>query len=291
MENDPEEISLRDLFDALWSRRLLIIALTLGFGIAAAVVSLLLPEKYEASVVLSPVDEESGSKLGGAGALLSQFGGLASLGGLNLGGSGKKSVAIATLQSHALTEAFIHDNQLLPVLYADDWDADKKTWTTTDPKETPTLWKAERTFAKKVRSLAEDKKTGLITLTITWTDPELAAKWAGELVQRANEVLRAKAIAESQANLSYLNEQLTKTSVVELQRSIYSLIEAEIKKVMIANGSDEYAFRVVDPARVPEQRVSPKRLLIIAVGVFAGLILGLVLALALPRLSGTRGHR
>eukprot|EP01035_Chromulina_nebulosa_P060259 gene60259-82443_t len=68
MENDPEEISLRDLFDTLWSRRLLIIALTLAFGIAAAVVSLLLPEKYEASIVLLPVDEESGGKLGGAGA-------------------------------------------------------------------------------------------------------------------------------------------------------------------------------------------------------------------------------
>ena len=291
MDNDPEEISLRDLFDALWSRRLLIIALTLGFGIAAAVVSLLLPEKYEASIVLSPVDEESGGKLGGAGALLSQFGGLAGLGGLNLGGSGKKSVAIATLQSHALTEAFIRDNNLLPVLYPDDWDADKKAWTTTDPEETPTPWKAERKFAKKVRSIAEDKKTGLITLTITWTDPELAAKWAGELVQRANEVLRAKAIAESQTNLSYLNEQLTKTSVVELQRSIYSLIESEIKKVMIANGSDEFAFRVVDPARVPEQRVSPKRALITAVGLFAGLMIGLVLALALPRKSGARGHR
>lgn len=283
MENDPEEISLRDLFDTLWSRRLLIIALTLAFGIAAAVVSLLLPEKYEASIVLSPVDEESGGKLGGAGALLSQFGGLASLGGLNLGGSGKKSVAIATLQSHALTEAFIHDNNLLPVLYPDDWDADKKAWTTADPEKTPTPWKAERLFAKKVRNLVEDKKTGLITMTITWTDPELAARWAGELVRRANEHLRSKAIAESQANLSYLNEQLTKTSVVELQRSIYSLIEAEIKQVMIANGSDEYAFKVVDPARMPEQRVSPKRMLITAAGLVAGLIVSCVLALALPR--------
>ncbi len=78
---------------------------------------------------------------------------------------------------------------------------------------------------------------------------------------------------------------------MELQRSIYSLIESEIKKVMIANGSDEFAFRVVDPARVPEQRVSPKRALITAVGLFAGLMIGLVLALALPRKSWARGHR
>lgn len=283
MAADSEEISLRELFDALWSRRLMIAALAFVFGAAAAGVSLVMPEKYEASIVLSPVDDDGSGKLGGAGALLSQFGGLASLGGLSLGGSGKKSVAVATLQSHALTEAFIRDNNLLPVLYPDDWDEASKTWKIDDPEKTPTPWKAERKFAKKVRSLAEDKKTGLITLTIEWTDPELAARWATELVSRANRELRARAIAESVANQAYLNEQLTKTSVVELQKSIYSLIEAEIKKVMIANGSEEFAFRVIDPARVAEERTSPKRTLITAVGLFAGLMIGFVLALALPR--------
>lgn len=285
MENDSEEISLRELFDALWDRRALIVALTLGFGIAAAVVSLLLPEKYEASVVLSPVDDDGSGKLGGAGALLSQFGGLASLGGVSLGGGGTKSVSVATLQSHALTEAFIRDNNLLPILYADDWDADNKTWTITDPDKIPTPWKAERDFAKKVRSVSEDKKTGLVTLTIEWTDPVLAAQWATELVQRTNRHLRAEAIVESQTNLAYLNEQLTKTSVVELQKSIYGLIETEIKKVMLANGSEEYAFKVVDPARVAEERTSPKRTLITVVGLFAGMMFGFVLALSLPRRS------
>lgn len=288
MENNPEEISLREIADALWSRRLLIIVLTLSFGVVATGISLVMPEKYEASVVLSPVEEDSSSKLGGAGALLSQFGGLASLGGLGIGNSGKKSVAMATLQSHALTENFIRDNNLLPVLYASKWNAETKAWKNQDPDEVPTLWKAEKKFSKKIRTVAEDKKSGLVTLTIEWTDPEIAAAWASELVNRANRTLRAKAIDESKTNLAYLNDQLTKTSVVELQKSIYSLIEAEIKKVMIANGSDEYAFRIVDPARVAEERTSPKRALIGGVGAFAGLMLGFVLALALPRKSAAR---
>lgn len=285
MDTQSDEISLRELADTLWSRRLLIAAMAIGFGIAAAATALLLPEKYEASIVLSPVDDDAGGKLGGAGALLSQFGGLASLGGLSIGGSDKKAVALATLQSHALTEAFIRDNQLLPLLYADEWDAGRKAWiddAPDDPDDQPTIWKAERMFAKKVRSVAEDKKTGLVTLTIEWTDPELAARWAAELVARANRDLRARAIEESMASQAYLSEQLTKTSVVELQKAIYGLIEAEIKKVMIANGSDEFAFRVVDPARVAEERSSPKRGLMVAVGVLGGLMFGLLLALALP---------
>lgn len=289
MENQADEISLKDIADALLARRWLIVLMTIGFAIGGAAVAFLLPEKYEASIVLSPVDDSAGGKLGGAGSLLSQFGGLAALGGINVGGSGKKAEAIATLQSHGLTENFIRDNNLLPILYADKWDAERKAWKTQDPEEVPTVWKAEKKFAKKIRSIGEDKKTGLVTLTIEWTDAELAARWAKDLVERANRDLRAREITQSQTNLAYLNDQLTKTSVVELQKAIYSLIEAEIKKVMIANGSDEFAFRVVDPPRIAEERSSPKRGLIVAVGLFLGFMLGVVLALSLP--ARNNSHR
>lgn len=289
MENQADEISLKDIADALLARRWLIVLMTIGFAIGGAAVAFLLPEKYEASIVLSPVDDGPGGKLGGAGALLSQFGGLAALGGINVGGSGKKAEAIATLQSHGLTESFIRDNNLLPILYADKWDAERKAWKTQDPDKIPTVWKAEKKFAKKIRSIGEDKKTGLVTLTIEWTDAELAARWAKDLVERANRDLRAREITQSQTNLAYLNDQLTKTSVVELQKAIYSLIEAEIKKVMIANGSDEFAFRVVDPPRIAEERSSPKRGLIVAVALFIGFMLGVVLALSLP--ARNNSHR
>lgn len=289
MDNQADEISLKDIADTLLARRWLIVLMTIGFAIGGAAVAFLLPEKYEASIVLSPVDDSAGGKLGGAGALLSQFGGLAALGGINVGGSGKKAEAIATLQSHGLTENFIRDNNLLPILYADKWDAERKAWKTQDPDKVPTVWKAEKKFAKKIRSIGEDKKTGLVTLTIEWTDAELAAQWAKDLVERANRDLRAREIKQSQTNLAYLNDQLTKTSVVELQKAIYSLIEAEIKKVMIANGSDEFAFRVVDPPRIAEERSSPKRGLIVAVALFLGFMLGVVLALSLP--ARNNSHR
>lgn len=282
MDNQDDEISLKDIADALLARRWLIAVMTLSFMVVAGVVASLLPEKFEASIVLSPVDDGASGKLGGAGALLSQFGGLAALGGIGVGGSGKKAEAMATLQSHALTENFIRDNNLLPVLYAEKWDVEHQSWKEKDLDEVPTVWKAEKKFAKKIRSIGEDKKSGLVTLTIEWTDAELAAKWAKDLVDRANRDLRAREIKQSQTNLAYLNDQLTKTSVVELQKAIYSLIEAEIKKVMIANGSDEFAFRVVDPPRVAEERSSPKRGLIVAVGLFLGFMLGVVLALSLP---------
>ncbi len=289
MNSTAEDISLVDISATLWANRLLIVVVTICFGAASLLTAFLLPEKFVSTVVLAPVGDEAGaSKLGGAGALLSQFGGLASLGGLSLGGGGRKAESIATLGSAALTEAFIVDRQLLPILFEKDWDASAKTWKKADPADQPTVWKAEQKFAKKVRSVSEDKKTGLVTLTITWNDPKLAADWANELVARANATLRRRAIERSERNLDYLNGQLQKTSVVELQRAIYGLIENEIKQVMVANGSSEYAFKVIDPARVAEKHDSPKRGLISVLGLIVGLVLGVMAALAMPARAKAR---
>lgn len=285
MQPTDEELSLSDILAAIRARCGWVAGLTAVFGAVGVALALLLPPNYEATLVMAPVLEDTdGAKLGGgAGALLSQFGGLAALGGIGLGGGGKKSEALATLQSAALTQTFIEENQLLPVLFASRWDEQKKAWKPSLFGDDPTLWDGELKFRKKVRSVSEDKKTGLVTMTITWRDPELCAAWAKELVARTNSYLRNKAIAQSNKNIAYLNDQLSKTSVVELQKAIYGLVEAEIKKIMVANGSDEYAFRVIDPARVPEERSGPNRAVLIIGGVFGGFLLGSALALIFRR--------
>jgi uncharacterized protein involved in exopolysaccharide biosynthesis len=281
---EADEISLAEIAGTLWGRRYLILLITLVFGVCAAIYSLLLPVKFESSVLLAPISDEGDSgKFAGVSSLVSQYGGLSALGGFNFSSSNRKSEATATLQSRTLTETYIAEKNLLPILFAKSWDADNNRWKATDPKKIPTLWQANEFFDKSIRKLTEDKKTGLLTLTITWSDPNLAAEWANDLVARTNQYLRQRASEQSNRNIAYLNDQLTRTSVVELQRAIYGLIEAEIKKVMVAQGSDEYAFKVIDPAAVPERKSGPKRTLITVIGLFAGLILSLVLALALPR--------
>jgi uncharacterized protein involved in exopolysaccharide biosynthesis len=47
---------------------------------------------------------------------------------------------------------------------------------------------------------------------------------------------------------------------------------------MLANARSEYAFTVVDPATVPESRVSPKRTLMVATGLASGLLIGVYIA-------------
>ncbi len=60
---------------------------------------------------------------------------------------------------------------------------------------------------------------------------------------------------------------------------MYELIENETKSRMLANTRKEYAFTVVDPASAPEDRIWPRRSLMVITGVAIGGILGLLAAL------------
>jgi uncharacterized protein involved in exopolysaccharide biosynthesis len=270
------EFILPELVRALWKGRVLIFGICLVCVLAAAAASWLYPKKYEATLLMSPVTNQSaGGGLGAlGGAVSSQLGGLASLAGLSLGsGSGAKAESLATLQSEALTQRYIQEKDLLPVLFPRKWDAQQKKWKSSAPDKVPTLWKGNQYFTENIRDLKENARTGLATLTIRWTDAKMAAEWANDLVKLANDYLRDKAIRESDRNIAYLKDQLTKTSDVGLQQSIYSLMESEIKKEMIARGSEEYAIKVIDPAVAPEKAVSPKPTLWILAAFCIGLIL------------------
>jgi len=275
-------MSLHEFFTILRRGWKLIASITICTSLVAAIAAWSLPKQYVAKVLLSPVTNQSGSGgLGGVSSALSQLGGLASLAGIAApGGGGDKEDAIATLQSEALTEKYIREHNLLPILFKNMWDSRLQKWITADPEKIPTLWKGNQYFARHVREVNDGARSGLVTLTITWTDPRLAAEWANGLVSLTNDVLREKAIRETDRNIAYLNDQASKTNIVETRNAIYSLLETEIKKQMIARGSDEYAFKVIDPAVVAERASSPQKGLWISLGFLFGLLLSLGILMA-----------
>ena len=96
--------------------------------------------------------------------------------------------------------------------------------TSDSPSKVPSLWKANAYFKKKVRTVYNDPKTGLIILTITFGDPHIAAKWANDLVKLTNAYLRDKAVAESERNIAFLNEEAAKSDVVEVREAVYKIM-------------------------------------------------------------------
>ena len=47
-------------------------------------------------------------------------------------------------------------------------------------------------------SIEVEQETQLISLSVTWDDPKLAAEWSNDLVKQLNEQLRERAISDSQ---------------------------------------------------------------------------------------------
>jgi uncharacterized protein involved in exopolysaccharide biosynthesis len=134
-----------------------------------------------------------------------------------------------------------------------------------------------RVFDKQVRNIVENRKTNVITVYITWQDPKLAKQWADGLVDAANELIRQQEIERSTNNLAYLQAASERTSIIEVKNSIYKLMETEIKKQMIAMGNKHYAFRVVDPAVVPQYKAFPKHTYFAVFGGAIGALIWLLL--------------
>lgn len=283
-----EETDVRDHLALLWRAKWLIAAVTLVCAVLAVGAAFLQTKEYDATIELAPVSNGSGGQLGGAlSSAASQVGGLAALAGISVGGDSGKAEAVAVLESERLTEAFIQRNDLLKVLYHKVWDPQRNTWKIQDSKKTPTLWKANRMFDKSIRKVITNPKSGLVTMTITWEDPELAATWANALTRMANDDLRDKAIRQSERNIEYLNAEAAKSNVVEVKQAIFSILKTEINRAMIARGSDEYAFKVIDPATPPELASSPNKMLWLLGSLVTGFMLSVLYVFARAGLKRT----
>jgi uncharacterized protein involved in exopolysaccharide biosynthesis len=131
----------------------------------------------------------------------------------------------------------------------------------------------------------EDKKTGLTTIDVKWKDAAVAASWANRIVDLLNERMRARALAEGEANVEYLQKELATTTIVEVKQALARILETELQKVMVARGDKQYAFRVVDHADVPKWRSWPKRKVIVALGMLAGGLAGFAAVLIRERFA------
>jgi uncharacterized protein involved in exopolysaccharide biosynthesis len=280
------EISLIDVWHILGTHKRLVLGLTLLATLLSLAAALLMTPEYRAEVLLAPVndlDEGQHSALG-----FGDFGSIAALAGVNLDRKDKKNEAIATLRSRQFTEQFIAARKLDRVLFSDLWDQAHDRWQEDAGNDIPTPWDVFEVFDKDIRRVSEDKTTGLVTLSIEWKDPQQAAEWANGLAARVNATLRQQAVEDSNDAIVYLQDQLTRTSVVDLQQVLHRLIESEMKKIILANINDEYAFRVIDPAVAPDEPFRPRIVVMVVVGAVAGLVLGVLAALLLNGLRAGR---
>jgi uncharacterized protein involved in exopolysaccharide biosynthesis len=293
--HESAEIDARQLARILWLHKWLIAGIVFGGCIISVIIALLLPDVYRAKAILAPNESEVP---GGLAALATQYGGLASLAGIQLGSgsSDRTAVGLQVLKSRRFVSDFVDRHDLLvPLIAADGWNIDTgeleidpsvydvtaKKWVrkVRRPKQTiPTHQEAYEVFMEDVLSVRQDQKTGFVTIAIDHYSPEIAKQWLDWLIDDVNRTVMEKDVKEAQLAIDYLNEKIASTSLAGLQNVFFRMIEEQTKTVMLAQMSSEYLFKTLDPAVVPEEKFSPNRALICILGALLSMLGGILVA-------------
>jgi LPS O-antigen subunit length determinant protein (WzzB/FepE family) len=283
LEQQQSESPLRTPGDALlwliriaWRHRLVVFTATVLGGGASVGLSFLVRPVYRADAIAAYVSERPADALG---AIAGELGGLAALAGVSDGLSQGRDNVLTFLSSRELGRAFIETHGLGAILLEES-DNVAGTVPVVD-------WRrAYRVFDRQVRQVTPDRRSGAIRVSMQWSDAAAATRWANEYVALANRELRARALAEIEARLRFLNEQLTSAQKLEVRDAVARVIEGEMRTAMIASSRPDFALQVIDPAVEPLdfERSKPRR------GVYGalGALLGMSAALAVLLLRRSR---
>ena len=289
-------INLYQLFSLLWSEKKKVFYVTLSFALFSVVYSLSLPNQYTATIHLAPAQNDStrlSSALGSMGGLP-----LPALVRIGVGEVTESQIAQEVMKSRFFIENFIVDNNLAVEVYAANgwekstdslklnskvYDVKSQKWIIKHPKTgkfvSPTRYQLYRAFLGKV-AINEAKSTGLVSVSIQYYSPKLAKKWLDMYVEAINKYMQTKQVAKVSNNIAYLQAEIAKTSIAEMQEVLYTIIEEQTKAKMLAQASPDYAFIPLSPSMIPELKSSPKRALICILMTIVGGMLSIIYVLA-----------
>ena len=272
-----EQLTLADLLGVLKRYRLVLAGIWIACVAIAVAAALLSAPVYRAEALVAAASDSS-SAGGDLSSIISRFSSVPGMGALGkLSQRDTLAEGMVTLRSPQFLIEFIRAGNLKPVLFASQWDADKKTWLESDDGDVPTDEDAYIFFKEELLRVVEDKANpGILAVAIEWTDRQQAARWVNQLISRLNERLRTKAIDEANQTIEYLNKELEKARIVEVRQAIYFMIESQINLRTMANVREEFAFKVLSQAVVPDEDryISPNRPFMVVMGFAVGFMLG-----------------
>ena len=288
------EIDLRELFYVLLKGKWIIVSLTALASIIGVIYSLSLPNIYQSNAILVPVHSPSG--ISGAAGGYRSIAGFAGISLPSSGNEGNTAQAIQKISTLSFFENNILANIHLPDLMAvKSWNSQANSLTFDDSiydstnnswirdysypqQQIPSTQESYKVF-KQHLSLSEDKITGFITLSITHQSPFIAKQWVELIVNEVNDFYRLKDKLESEKAVSYLNQQISMTSLSEIKQVLAQLLQDEIKKLTLIEANYFYVFDYIDPPAAMEKKSEPQRALICILSALLGGILSVSLVL------------
>ena len=296
-----DEIDLLQVFLKLWGYRRFIIIFTTVVIAGAVVYSLVTTEYYEAEVSLYQVQNKA-SGGGRLSSIASQFG---------MGG------ALGEAPDYNLKDLVMSRKMFREVAL--------KKWETEKPDSLVDLvefWEIEAETQGQVMKSAyeaykgmitynEDEESGLKTIKVMMTEPQLAADVANYIPEVLTRYIQHEEKTNTKENLKYIQERLETVKEelhqaeeavkefrennrsiqhspelqlelgrlerrVSIKQQVYLTLQQEEEMAMIDLVKETPVINVLDEAIEPPLRAKPKRKLIVIIGAFAGFFLSLL---------------
>jgi uncharacterized protein involved in exopolysaccharide biosynthesis len=175
----------------LWESRALLLRITVWATLAGALVALLIPARYDSTARLMPPDNQSASGLAAAAAALTTgaAGGLSSLAGEYLGLKSTSDVFVGILGSRTVQDKLINQFNLKK-LY---WDRRMED--------------ARRDLADRT-AISVDRKSQIITITVSDRSPQRAAAMTQAYVEELNKLVADLSTSSARRERIFLEGRL-----------------------------------------------------------------------------------
>lgn len=287
---EGENIDLGLLGVLLWQGKWWILGICIVFGIVAAGYALSLPNIYQSKGIYASSEKETG-----IGSFAGQYGSLAAIAGLNIGGTETSIVeqALALVKSRPFLESVIRKYELKSlILGVREWDraTDNLVWDDKIYNHSQKIWLGEATLEGSFEptdfqayvvfsamiDVSRDSKTGLISIAVQYYSPNVAALWVELLVQELNQHFQRRDVSEAKKGIEFLEMKISETGVSEMQAVFYRMIESQTKTMMLAQVREEYLLKTVVAPVPAEIQSSPARKAIVIFGGGFGVVFSIL---------------
>ena len=192
----------------LWTHRRILFRVGVLSLILSGLIAFLIPKQYQSTARLMPPDQGSSGAAMLAALAGRSLGGLGSLGSLAsglLGGKSSSALFIDILHSRAINDR-INDRFNLQHVYHKRYRIDTVKYLVRHTK------------------LDEDKKSGIVSLTFTDTDPQRARTMAAAYIEELNNILTRSSVSSARQERIFIEKRLV-TVQAELQAAQKALSE------------------------------------------------------------------
>ena len=294
---EDDEIDLLELLSVIWKWKWISILIVVVSVVGSVFCALSLPEIYKSEAVIMNTSSGGDNSGGGLARLMGGMGLPINLGG---SGGGKGAGIQNFLESRSLKERLIRKYELLPVLFKDMWNAEKKAWDVQEKDDIPTLLDGVEVLNGLFEVNTDIKKGDLTTISWQGEDPEFCRTMVACVLDVLKQYLDQEYITEAKRTRLFVEEQLEKAvremkfwkkcvpdetmteSDIMMERKVaqqvYEQLRGQLESVKIDEAREQIQFKVLDAPFVPEERFKPNRRMIVVLAFVASVFIAIFLS-------------